>query len=263
MWTSARSPVADLPTAHAVLDWEKVRRRQECIFEISSTLPRDGGAHAAQLCCDTSTPAAARSLSPAGLSCSLRHGLALPRLPGSHAFVPVFSRLFLLLHGRSSAVWFSQEGASFPFPPHAHAHTPKGTELTFSSSLQTFVFPLFGFQCSSSKYTSTETRQRYQESTCVLKIALEQLFFSLCSFAHSSVPSIYSSVANRGPAVATAVLIDRVPLELIIWFSPPFRYQSPFSSLESFLPSTRVNILVFFNTKAFIQCRRLAFVWVV
>lgn len=64
--------------------------------------------------------------------------------------------------------------------------TPKGTELTFSSSLQTFVFPLFVFQCSSFKYRSTETRRRYQESTSVLEIALEQLFFS--PFAPLHIP---------------------------------------------------------------------------
>lgn len=43
------------------------------------------------------------------------------------------------------------------------------------------------------------------------------------------------------------MLIDQLPLERIIWFSPPFRNSNPFSSPDSFSPSARVNILVFKN----------------
>lgn len=182
------SPIANVPaTRHLVpvdcsqvpcsrfvfrpysLGWEEGEEKKK-IFQISSMLPRGGSAHAAQLSCGLRTPAAAQStLSPAWLSCSLHHGLALPRLPGSHARVPVFPRLVLSLCGRTGAVWFSQEGASFPFPPHAHACTQNGTELTFSSSLHTFVF-----QCSSSECRPTETRRCYQESTSVHQITLQQ-----------------------------------------------------------------------------------------
>lgn len=114
---------------------------------------------------------------------------------------------------------FPRKNSSFPFPTSCtRSHTPKkGRSSPFHPPCRLLFFLLFVSQCSSSKYRSTETRRRYQESTSVLEIALEQLFPPPPrSFAHSSVLSIYSSVARRGPAVSTAVLIDQLPLERII-----------------------------------------------
>lgn len=123
-----------------------------------------------------------------GPPCHQQGSPAPPPRPGP-AQVTRVSRLCLcFLTPRFVTSWKNQcclifPGRSFISIPIscARSHTQNVVALTFSSSLHTFVF-----QCSSSKCRATETRRLHQESTSVLKIALQQLSpLLLCKFLTS------------------------------------------------------------------------------
>lgn len=115
---------------------------------------------------------------------------------------------------------FPRKNSSFPFPTSCtRSHTPKkGRSSPFHPPCRLLFFLLFVSQCSSSKYRSTETRRRYQESTSVLEIALEQLFPPpplLCTFLGSlhllqcrpQRPSSKHRCAHRSASIRAYYLI--------------------------------------------------------
>lgn len=114
-WIAARSLVADLCSAHTVLDGKKVRRRQERIFQISSMLPRGG-----------KRPRSSAFLWPAYTSCCPVHPVTGSPAPSATAWpcpgYPGLTPVSLFSH--ALFCHFVEEPVLFDFPrKELHFHS--------------------------------------------------------------------------------------------------------------------------------------------
>lgn len=163
----------------------------------------------------------ALAVTTAELFHSHKYGLALPRLPMSHAFFPFFSQLFFFGHIMEDTRQFllSREEEAFSFPcwhccmPHREGQSWIVLALSNTFLPTCSLFSPFSFSPSTavleSKYKSTETEQCYQESTSLLlKSHWTSLFSCAPPLTNTFLTStllllfllVYSSVAEWATA---------------------------------------------------------------